>query len=115
MKPERKIEVLAKLDGWKDKPRELGGGLYPPNLNPLFNINQQFELPSYLTSYDAIIPLVRKWCRHDIDRWRSFLGSLFGYCFISNNPENQVALALFEQTPQQLSNALIHAAGEWEE
>jgi len=81
MAREEKIKVLAELDGWKE-PMSYPG-----------------SLPRYLTSYDAIIPLIQK-------------------------QPKEIRLKMFEEkadrvsimtTPEQLADALIKAVGKWRE
>ena len=80
MTDQEKIKVLAELDGWKE-PMSYPG-----------------SLPRYLTSYDAIIPLIQK-------------------------QPKEIRLKMFEEkadrvsimtTPEQLADALIKAVGEME-
>ena len=87
--PEQKTRLLAELDGWK--PNTVRGyGHYPPNLNPLTNINQDFKYKDYLASYDAIIPLVQK---------------------LKNKHRGLGFLTLWE-TPSQLCDAVLVATGK---
>ena len=109
MKTERKIEVLARLDGWH-KDGTLGNiqRWKRGTATLIGNIG-------YLTSYDAIIPLVVKWCNEEpLTRWCSFANKL-GLDCMPNSTACGVVNYLFEQTPEQLCDALIKAAGEWEE
>ena len=80
MTREEKIKVLAELDGWT-------------------GATEQCIPPYYLTSYDAIIPLIQK-------------------------QPKEIRLKMFEEkadrvsimtTPEQLADALIKAVGKWRE
>lgn len=105
MKTERKIEVLARLDEWH-KDGTLGNiQRWKRGTNILIgNIG-------YLTSYDAIIPLVVKWCDTHDWGWQIFAR----YIKAPLTPDTIVIKTILKQTPEQLSDALIRAAGEWEE
>jgi len=128
MKPENQIRVLAEGDGyilmqasdgawevWKD-----GKSIYA-DADPSANFIPQHILPNYLTSYDAILPLIQK--QHGI-------GNRFEYRFIQclcevipGMPAYGDAVKTFPEcytlvvgaTPAQLAEALIRAWGKWEE
>ena len=64
MNKDEQIKALAELDGWN---------LGPPLVNPQGVIvnqhyNENWRLPPYLTSRDAIIPLIEK----QIKDWKEF-------------------------------------------
>ncbi len=92
MTTEDKIKVLAELDGrWSIQ------FPYQPEGHQAFE--QIKYLPCYLTSYDAIIPLIQK-------------------------QPKEIRLKMFEEkadrvsimtTPEQLADALIKAVGKWKE
>ena len=108
MTPQKQIQILAGADGWKMSQGDVDcqTAHYEICGEPLKESN---FYPDYLTSYDAIIPLIVKWCGDDEDRWRNFLrttGLMEKY-----NPLRDV----FKSTPSQLSTALIRAMGKWEE
>jgi len=92
MNQEQQIKALAELDGWIQNHATgwwfnaedtNGGDPYPPN---------------YLTSYDAIIPLIQKQPR-DV---RKAMTQTF--------PNGHVS---FTTTPAQLGEALLRATGRW--
>ena len=86
MKPKDQITALAELDGWKQK---------------LFD-------PPYLTSLDAIVPLIVKWCGDNQARWDDFTQKIrTSYC---RPPSVEELLRL---SPSRLSKALLQAAGKW--
>ena len=95
MTPEAQRIAIAKLAGWRPNPY---GGLYQPTLRPECNINQKFELPRYLTSYDAIIPLIQKQPLEVRARIATKGGPIS-----------------FMVTPAQLAEALLRATGLWED
>jgi serine/threonine protein phosphatase PrpC len=104
MTEQEQIKALAELDGWKHKPTPVGywgdkdNGMYPLSLPPLTNLNQHFNFPPYLTSYDAIIPLIQKL---DANVQNKFMMLCVGG--ISN------------YTPTQLCESLLKATGKWKE
>jgi hypothetical protein len=106
MTNEQIIKACAELDGWKDvdinklhkpwlvlgdRPTFYGGEIKSYTVDML--------VPSYLTSYDAIIPLIQK----QSDEIR---GKAWGE-IISINPK------AFDESPRQLCEALLRATGKW--
>src|ERR1035437_1354954 len=64
MENKLQLKAIAELDGWKEKYGierfdANDTGLYPPNCHLLTNLNQTFKLPHYLTSRDAIVPVIQ--------------------------------------------------------
>jgi hypothetical protein len=98
--PEQKNRLLAELDGWKLNVHR-GYGHYPPDLNPHTNINQDFKYKDYLTSYDAIIPLVQKLSNPVKKKVEDTL---------LNDPEDW----WFDSSPSQLCDAVLVATGKAE-
>ena len=86
MKPKDQITALAELDGWKQK---------------LFD-------PPYLTSLDAIVPLIVKWCGDNQSRWDDFTQKIRTTFWRHPSVEGLLTLS-----PSQLSKALLQAAGKW--
>jgi hypothetical protein len=78
-------------------------------------------LPDYNT-YDAIVPLVRKWC-DDWDfttdepcRWDKFVETLWSVLGIdSDYTEQEAWKVLFKCPVSQLREALLRATGRWQE
>lgn len=101
MTNEDKIKVLAELDGWKFHPD--GIGYYRGELTVW---TPSKPLPLYLTSYDAIIPLVQKQPRAILVR-----------VVLSFKGQNDVSRMVdwLQYTPEQLADALIKAVGKWKE
>ena len=123
------IRLCAEMDGYTqdEKPdfhsnfwlrkdgKEIGGDCEPNPINTLSHL-----LPKYLTSYDAIIPLIVKWCGDNAVYKGRFIGCLF-QVLGSNVPPSWycelpigslTAFALIEATPRQLTIALRSAAGK---
>lgn len=106
MTKEQKLKTIAELDGdlipHTPTEQEVKSGSY-----------YQLE-PAYLTSYDAILPVIRKWCLSDDKKYYRFeieLSSVLGlprYLCLSMR-------AFIPATPKQLSDALIKASGKWVE
>ena len=66
-------------------------------------------------SYDAIIPLIQKWCDLN-EQWDAFIEYLWDYLGITSDWSEQDAWkALFRCNPAQLSEALLRATGKWKE
>lgn len=98
MTPQDQIKALAELDGWT---------LQEFKTHPAWNIWHKGEdqrsnetLPHYLTSYDAIIPLVQK---QDHETRRKI-----GSC-----PHGTTGMISIMMTPHQLCEALLKAVGKW--
>lgn len=69
----------------------------------------------YLTSYDAIIPLIQKWCDSN-EQWDAFIEYLWDYLNITSDWVEQDAWkALLKCSPSQLAEALLRATGKWKE
>ena len=111
MKPEDQIRALAELDNVEDIPeryehakqctiQDCGSGFKP-----------------YLTSLDAVVPLIVKWCGDDGSRWDSFLYSLWEMLKIDSDTEENDAWRVYFQktTPAQLCEALLRATGKWKD
>lgn len=95
MTREEKIAVLAELDGWT--PYSPGDFNPTPRwINEVHTVRTLDELRCYLTSYDAIIPLVKQ-------QPNTVIGEVFDRCNV-----------IFA-TPEQLADALIKAVGKWRE
>jgi len=82
------------------------------------------ELPSYLTSRDAIIPVIENWFKEDWSIGNRLVDNLFelhscpeGSADLTDvyNTSAQVTCALLLSTPRQLSIALLKATRKWEE
>ena len=120
MKTENKLRVLAEMDGYKVR-KAINANTYAMFPTPVQYIdwkNSEEEAwkmaPPYLTSYDTIIPLVVKWCGDDILRWSKLCVPLeLNMKSVSNVAD--FVMKLLKQTPEQLSDALIKAAGKWED
>jgi len=95
-----KTRLLAELDGWTFNSCR-GYGHVPPDLHPMTNINQDFKYKDYLTSYDAIIPLVQKLDDNIMLKIEDVLGDhLMKSCF------------WYRVTPSQLCDAVLVATGK---
>lgn len=105
------ITALAKLDGWTFD----GNGLIK-NPSPYGTPADQATLwinhpniPKYLTSYDAILPLIKKQPKDVQERFIVFLmGETLGTLL----PH---LMKMFNSTPRQLAESLLRAHGLWKE
>lgn len=103
MTPQDQIKSLAELDG-KQHLHQFEGDPYdrdcyicgykPPHEN-------HASPPDYLHSYDAIIPLIQKQPRMVIDSVWSLL--------------SDDMIEKWQETPAQLSEALLRATGKWKD
>lgn len=122
MTEQDQIKALAELDGWHqqevfessfaDSTKQVSAGLRWTRMDSL-----RFErkLPDYLTSYDAIIPLIQK----QLDTvFNCFLDNL---CIIKNSDDAEMDGSYSElrmmwmATPTQLCEALLRATGKWKD
>ena len=126
MNPQEQIKALAELDGWTKIVHVPSLGLtrgIPPR--PVYTyeyINGTYEVPSYLTSYDAIIPVIhKKLNRYTCHSFFDALGLLAikDWQDIDGAPSYEgdgsyfEIWVLFKATPQQLCEALLRATGNW--
>ena len=96
MKPEDQIKALAELDGWTphDKyPDVMCRGRREAHI-------KSDNMQCYLTSYDAIIPLIQRQDDGVIGELHRFLWILWKKRF-------------YEATPNQLCEALLRATNKW--
>lgn len=113
MTPLEKIKVLAELDGWtRVKWQDGGDSCF---FEKEGEIDRHIEEFSYLESYNAVLPLVRKWCSKNIDNWIIFIQKLALVMGINTFSSGLVSRYALQATPDQLSNALIKAAGMWKD
>ncbi len=104
MTTEQKIIELAKMDGWK---LEQDNFYHHPDFQNNGEVKQSADcmhLLPYLTSYDAIIPLVKK-------QWQA--GAFAPEKFYQAIPNYYPHILTFIQhtTPSQLADALLKAKG----
>lgn len=113
MKEQSQIIAIAELDGWKLNPF---GGMYPPNLQPETNLNQQFKIPNYLHSRDAIVPVIEKWITDEQSKWRFItkIADITGLDRLDSGEYHEVFYLLLV-SPSQLCEALLRATGKWTE
>lgn len=111
MTQEQQIKALAELDGWTSLgqdaemiehwiqfPRDVVSRLSYDEIRK----QRRWSLPPYLTSYDAIIPLIQKQDGHTLQRIWWHINQL-----------NHVYK--FMVSPAQLCEALLRATGRWTE
>jgi len=109
MKTELQLRALCELDGVPEphtpSSDEIKSGSY-----------YQFE-PAYLTSYDAIIPLIQKQSHLMQTQLIDFLceQAIEEYDGSDYVKQSDLPLLLFKQSPAQLSEALLRATNRWTE
>ena len=109
MNPQEQIKALAELDGWKFD-----------STDPEQDFNRWTDTRgvhycqplSYLTSYDAIIPLIQK---QDDEVICSILVSCYTSVSFSPEPRVPSAIGYVRATPSQLCEALLRAIGKRKE
>lgn len=94
MKPEEQIKSLAELDGifldeWRPENRK------------------HFKIP-YLTSYDAIIPLIKK-------QDYNVKAAIYNFFTREDAGWTTCAVSMLEATPDELCEALLRATENWKE
>jgi hypothetical protein len=121
MNTNEQIKALAELDGYTasyNKDNGLWHWLNESNGHvKLFGNGLSEEhliaITNYLTSYDAIIPLIQKLGKMDAI---SFVGWLIVTKFDFNfGIDESAAFELITATPSQLCEALLRATGKWKE
>lgn len=111
------IIAVAKLDGWtgvqynSSESFSTSGiiGIFPSSNTGRFEI-----VPPYLTSRDAIIPVIKK--------HRGYHGRIaWSLCISNENADEKESwtiedcITILTATPKQLCIALLKATGKWEE
>ena len=92
--PEQKTQMLAEMDGWNRFTQRDYGRIVI--FGCPIGTDASFEVPSYLTSYDAIIPLIQK-------QPVAVMGKVL--------KQFKDGTRLLYATPDQLLDALLVAAG----
>lgn len=108
--PEQKTQMLAEMDGWTSSKMKCS----IPNCNLNHDgyvrdrrFRKEHELSSYLTSYDAIIPLVQKQ-----PKWIQIaIAKRFYAC---DCPVLENMAVMLTATPSQLCDAVLVATGKAE-
>lgn len=114
MKAERQIDELAKLDGCEGIPCWCGCGRIVHRHPTVYN----FDARVYLTSRDAIIPLVEKLIGNNLELIEKFIESLSNMLRIRDALDNTLALGfwlLMKATPVQIAEAVLRLFNKWED
>lgn len=111
-----KIKALAELDGWTNIHLEVWDceiGSELVGITPDSKADAPIRINSYLTSYDAIIPLIQKQHKHVRI---ALLHHLFGMVTIKHEDywQSEDIISMQDATPQQLADALLVATGKFE-
>ena len=113
MKPEQQIKALAEVDGWTQQT------LWSPcdicQCDPREGHWIDTPVPNYLTSYDAIIPLIQKQSPLVLTQFVDFLCSdlLYDHYDGSDYISQPDIGQLFRASPFQLCEALLRATNKW--
>jgi hypothetical protein len=124
MTTEQKIMACAELDGFERCPdascayrkaqhwhKDMRVFFPEPYSNPM--------LPQYLTSHDAILPLIAKLDPHKRNDFISELWTVCGFEATSPNFWTEynfrAMFGLITATPSQLTDALLKATGMWKD
>ena len=127
MTDEQIVIEVAKLDGWKhcQSNTELcnkwwGGkpiGVSP--LNERFNNEEHafWEIPNYINSRDATVPVIEKWANNNMVDFSNFVCCLRHELKLDSEFELVTADIWFclTATPRQLCIALLRATGKYKE
>lgn len=109
MSEQDQIRAIAELDGFNPEPTPkkdsiASGGWGPDHNKPEWNFTHQ--LPRYLTSRDAIVPVVQK-------HWRT-ASTIKGIAWQTEFHRTLPSLeCVLFATPLQLCEALLHATNKW--
>jgi len=113
--PEQKTRLLAELDGWHSFTQRDYGRIV---IFGKHATEASFEVPDYLISYDAIIPLVQKLWKSKTDKFIN--GLIFDEVLRQmlkehyNGSEGWHHIATLYATPSQLCDAVLVATGKAE-
>lgn len=116
MKPEEQIKALAELDGWtydKSDPKPHFWNAVDAE-HPEDCVDWEC-MPKYLTSYDAIIPLIQK---QNIETRRDTYRQLHkeSWDIVTKPTEVRFSVDIgnfTSYTPSQLAEALLRATNKW--
>lgn len=103
MTNEQQIKALAELDGWTEVTNHRSELEYKQYrvVDETIWTSLGSQMPDYLNSYDAIIPLIQKQPNDVKEKTQDWLCGKQGlYLFVS-------------VTPAQLCEALLRATGKW--
>ena len=113
MTPEDQIKVIAELDGWTDVKFYVLGHK-PDGITALArsrSADYRCDLPDYLTSRDAIVPVIEKQSDEVlIDFIRILLEDVLRQPHAGRYTQQ---LSILLAIPSQLCEALLRATGKW--
>ena len=108
--PEQKARLLAELDGKRpierDYPHPFEDGNIQLTAWVRISDGGQTFCPKYLTSYDAIIPLVQKLSKEN----QTFMDKFCDYLIYNTKTPN----GLYQESPSQICDAVLVATGKAE-
>lgn len=116
MNDETKLKTIAELDGWIDL-EIVGKSLYGHKPNPKGWMTMNLlAVPKYLNSRDAIISAIEAFCGTDNERWLNFSNKLAEVLQLDMEGR-RIYLVRWSScaSAEKLSEALLRAAGKWQE
>ena len=116
MKEQDQIRAIAELDGLQERQSTDHNAFAwfdgEEQMTPYLNQDWRKPCPrNYLQSYDAILPLIQKQTKENMERFLDFTFELYYEKTQATKP-NQCVTVL-ELTPSQLCEALLRATGKW--
>lgn len=109
MSEQDQIKALATIDGWRQHPKYEDVLINSSDTREAHVLSD--TLRQYLTSYDAIIPLIQKQGSETLFAMYSWLRS---NAFVeAGNPSYLPVLIIAFSLPAQLCEALLRATGKW--
>jgi len=117
------IKAIAELDGWTNIPMFGGSGFWYQNFSELTRdsaehgtlkgAHAEYQLPPYLTSRDAIVPVIEK---QEYNIQLRFARALAKICDADRWHEKEnYAMQILKSIPCQLCEALLRATGRWKD
>lgn len=130
MKEQDQIKAIAELDGWTIRQDDDDPTFWL--INPQgrlecgdveFNKLEHWmhKLPKYLTSRDAIVPVIEKWIDNSSSRTTAFIDALCWVCLAVRCSPTKTRISynflwiLLRATPPQLCEALLRATRKWKD
>jgi len=113
MKDQDQIKAIAELDGWKQTEQDRQSLIAWSEVYGEHYIDDEeyHGVPPYLSSRDAIVPVIEKQGHETKIDVINKLAEMLG--IDSDWSEQGASLAILEASPSQLCEALLRATGKW--
>jgi len=112
LSPEQKTRLLAELDGFNDF---IFSSEHDGYMVRIKRKTDWIVGKPYLTSYDAIIPLIQKLWKDSNDfNGNIFKNTLINFGTVENCCDTHYVLGALSQSPEQLCDAVLIATGKAE-